>query len=524
MTHQSRTHKSIINSVVTLLFYLGNVTVSIFARPIFLKYLGPEIQGIQSTLGSISSMMSLAELGIGTAIAYALYKPLYARDTETINEIISLQGWFYRRVALVVSILTGIALCFFPYIFTVLKPIEAPLWYAFGAFGVGFFNTLIGYLLNYRSIIFSADQRGYRLTMNIQGFYIGRNILQMLILLYIPDPYIYYLGLELIVSVIGAIMLERMIHKDYPWLKTDLSQGKALLKKYPEILTKTKQIFLHKAGFTIYSNTIPLVMTALVSFITIAAYGNYMVLYSNLGVIINSVFNSIAAGIGNLVAEGNEHKMRKVLWEFTALKHFFGTLIAIAIYFFADHLITIWLGDNPEYKLDRNVLFWVACFVYTNIFRGPVELFINAKGLFGDVWVALIEIILNLGLALGLGLLYGLPGILAGHVIAVLIIAVGWKPYYLYSSGFGWAPGSYWASWIKYPVIALGSGYAMRVLMLHMDLDYSSLGPFLLHGGSMGLVYALCLSLIYYIVSAGFRDATHRTWELVLTRIKKIRL
>lgn len=522
MAHQSRTHKSIINAVVTLLFYLGNVTVSVFARPIFLEHLGAEVQGLQSTISSIFAAMGLAELGIGAAIAYALYKPLYREDTEQISEIISLQGWLYRRIALGVSILAVVLLCFFPYIFTEVKPIEAPLWYAFGAFGVGFVNTIIGYLLNYRAIIFSADQRSYRLTMNIQGFYIGRNILQMLVLLYLPNPYAYYLVLELLVSIIGAVVLERTIHKDYPWLHTDVRQGKQLLKKYPEILKKTKQLFLHKAGHTVYSNAIPLVMAALVSFVTIAAYGNYMILYSNIGVILNSISNGVAEGIGNLVAEGDEGKMRKVLWEFTAIKHFFATVTAFAIYFFADHLIPIWLGDNPEYRLDKDVVFWFSVYVYANMIRGPIENFIGGKGLYGDVWAVPVEIILNLGLCIVLGIHYGLSGILIGNIISVLLIAIVWKVYYLFRQGFGWSPWIYWRSWIKYPVVALGTGYAMNLFLLELNLDYSSLWQFISNGGSMGLMYIVCLGIIYYLTSVGFRDIFQRFIDVVRVKVKGI--
>lgn len=87
---------------MALAFYFINLILQFFSRKIFLDYLGAEVLGLNTTATNLLQFLNLAELGVGAAIACTLYKPLAEKDTDTINEIVSLQGWLYRRIAWIV--------------------------------------------------------------------------------------------------------------------------------------------------------------------------------------------------------------------------------------------------------------------------------------------------------------------------------------------------------------------------------------------------------------------------------------
>ena len=89
MPHESRLRKSLLNARVNLIFYILSLCVSFFSRKIFLSALGDEFMGLSGTLSNLLNFLNLAELGIGTAIGYLLYKPLFADDRQKINEIIA---------------------------------------------------------------------------------------------------------------------------------------------------------------------------------------------------------------------------------------------------------------------------------------------------------------------------------------------------------------------------------------------------------------------------------------------------
>lgn len=156
MVTDSRTSKSIKNSLVALAFYFINLVLQFFSRKVFLDYLGAEILGLNTTATNLLQFLNLAELGIGSAIACTLYKPLLEKDTVAINEIVSLQGWLYRRIAWIVIVGSLVLMAFFPWIFA---KMPLPLWYAYASFGVLLVSALLSYFVNYKQIVLSADQK-----------------------------------------------------------------------------------------------------------------------------------------------------------------------------------------------------------------------------------------------------------------------------------------------------------------------------------------------------------------------------
>ena len=186
MASESRTAKSIQNVKVALLFYILNLVLQFFSRKIFLDYLGSEVLGLNTTAQNLLSFLNLAELGIGTAVAYNLYKPLYEHNFKDINTIVSIQGWLYRRIAYIVIGGACILMCFFPIIFA---KAQLPLWYAYGSFIALLISALLGYFVNYKQIVLSADQKEYKITLIIQGTKIIKVILQILAVRFLEHGY-----------------------------------------------------------------------------------------------------------------------------------------------------------------------------------------------------------------------------------------------------------------------------------------------------------------------------------------------
>ncbi len=534
---QSRTSKSLINSSVSLLFYFLGICVTIFSRRVFFDALGDQLAGLRDIIGNYLSMINLAELGIGTAIAYALYKPLHDKDTNSINEIVSLQAWFYRKIAIFVTIAAVVLLCFFPIIF---RELTSPMWYAYATFIIFFWETLMSYLINYRAIIFNADQRGYRLTINMQGFYITKNILQLTLLYYFPKlgiahPYAYYLGLEFIISLIGVYVLERMIQKDYPWLKPQVKSGRTLLKKYDEILTKIKQIFLHKLSAVALGNISPLVMYKFTSINVVSYYGSYIVLSRHISSIINRVFNSIGAGIGDLVAEGNRGKILKFFWEFGASRSLLATISAFAFYSFSSALIPVWLGDKPQYILPEVIVLMMSIIIYLDLSRF-VDSYLIAYGLFQDVWAPMVEAVINVGGGFLFGYLFyenyqhlgfaspdyaGLLGVLLGVTLSVLIIVWGWKPIFLFREGFKLSSWVFWKNYIKFPLISILSITLFHYGLDYLALDFTTIPSFLFNATWTTAVFSILLFGVYYAMSQGMRDITGRFTIIIKEKLIK---
>ena len=114
---ESRLKKSLLNARVNLIFYVLALILSFFSRKIFLDSLGTDFIGLVGTLQNLLGFLNLAELGVGAAIGFVLYKPIFENDRDSINEIISVMGYVYRWIGLII-LLSGIILSLFlPLIF-----------------------------------------------------------------------------------------------------------------------------------------------------------------------------------------------------------------------------------------------------------------------------------------------------------------------------------------------------------------------------------------------------------------------
>lgn len=508
MQKESRVKKTMLNAKINLICYFASFITAFFTRKILLDHLGAEFIGFTGTVGSLLSFLNLAELGIGTAIGYVLYKPIADGDKFKINEVISVLGYLYRIIGLAILSLGIIGSLFLPLIF---PDTDIPLGVIYFGFYAYLAASMIGYFVNYRAALLSADQRNYIVTGYFQITTTCKVILQMILAIYFGSFYI-YLAIELIGGIINATILNWKINQTYPWLKSEIKQGKQVLKKYPEIIKYTKQIFAHKVGGLVQGQLTPFLIYSFVSLPMVALYTNYTILTQKLEGLISGVINSTGAAIGNLIAEGDRAKILKVFRELLAIRLFVASLVCISIYKFASPLVGVWLGN--EYILDNTTVAIIAILSGLGIARGVLDQFCYGCGLFADIWAPYAESAIMITFSVIGGYYLGLPGVLCGPLISTTAIIYIWKPYYLFSRGFKLPVFKYW----KYFIVNMSATF---VAFLTTDYIYDTflrtniatdnwLGLI-----ESGIIFVIILtsitSVIYYIASAGFRDFIHRS-------------
>ena len=442
-----RVHKSLLNAEVNLIFYFLSLFLAFFSRKIFLDCLGDEFIGLTGTLTNILGYLNLAEFGIGSCISFFLYKPLQTNNRNDIQEILSVFGYLYRWIGIIILGGGIIISLFFPLIFANANLGLGIIYFAFYSF-LG--SSLIGYFINYRQILLTADQKNYLVAIYFQSAGIIKTALQIVLAYTYKNLYV-WVAIEFLFGLIGCIILNWKINKEYPWLITDKNQGRFLLKKYPGILTNTKQIFIHQIKDFILNKSDELFVFIFVSLKMVAYYGNYIMIISKISLLFKSVLDGVNAGIGNLVAEGDKKHMLAIFWELMTIRHFIAGILCFSIYFFIEPFICLWLGK--EYILDHNILVLLSIYIYISNSRGVVDAFNHAHGLYADVWSAWAELILNISVTIVAGIYYGIIGILLGKLISVGFIVILWKPYYLFSSGFKDSITIYWNGAIRYYLI-----------------------------------------------------------------------
>lgn len=146
--------------------------------------------------------------------------------------------------------------------------------------------------------------------------------------------------------MIYSIILNWKIRKVYPWLRSEIRNGRLLRKRYPLIMTYSRQLFVHKIGSLVQFQIKPLLIYSFVSLQVVAFYGNYSLIIDKVILLIKNMLGSTGAGVGNLVAEGDKVKIRKIYWELTALNYFIAGLFVFAVYHLIQPFIVLWVGPG----------------------------------------------------------------------------------------------------------------------------------------------------------------------------------
>ncbi|MFK7833400.1 MAG: lipopolysaccharide biosynthesis protein [Winogradskyella sp.] len=506
----SRVSKSLKNAKVGVFFFTISIFIQFFSRKIFLDELGDDFIGLESTLRSILGFLNLAELGIGTAIGFTLYKPLYNNNQKEINKIIALLGVLYKKIGLGILAVGLIISLFFPYIFSDTQFSLALIYFVFYTLMI---STLLAYFVNYHASLFGADQKGYIIQKYFQSFHIIRVLLQVIIVLYYKNFFLYII-LELVFSIIYSIALRKKIKQIYPWLIINYNKKTSVIKEYPEIIKKVKQVFFHKISEFVKNGTDNLLIYGLINLQSVALFGNYFLVFSKLNSLIMMAFAGTGSAVGNLIAEDDKENVNKVFWELISVQFFIAGFFSLSIYYTMDQLILLWLGE--EYVLSKIILIlFIANFFLMQV-TATINRFKNAYGLYSDIWAAISEAIINLLVSFTLGSIYGISGIVAGTVSSLFIIGVLWKPYYLFKYGFKKSVFIYWKGLTPIVLSLVLSCLLINFCINHfliIDNELSFLSWFF---------YSCKVSFLIVVIYGALLYSFNKSFRVFWTRIKNL--
>lgn len=502
---QTRTQKSIINAEVGLISYLISLFLAFFSRKIFLDNLGAEFIGLTGTLNNILILLNLSEMGIGLCISYFIYKPIANKDYQEINNILSLLGFLYKRIGQFIVIVGLIVSLFFPLIFRHSELSYGIIYFSYFSFLA---SNVIGYFINYKQTLLSADQKMYVVDIYYQFFIVLKSILQIFLAYYFRHLYV-WVSIEFIFSIIYCIILNWKIRKEYPWLKTNKKIGSKLLKQYPDVIKKTKQILIHQMKDFLLTKSDEIMVFAFVSLKMVAYYGNYTMVIGKLTAAFFTMFSGISASIGNLVAEGNKEHTLNIFWQLSSLKYFITGILIFTLSFLINPFIAWWLGEEYQLSSFVVVLFMINLFIMQT--RQFVDSFNHTHGLYGDVWAAWAEGIINIAVTISIAIKWGIIGILMGKIASLILIVVIWKPYYLFSQGIKEPVSTYWKGVGRYYICFFISLTYMVGSMFLLNIKPSpTISSMIIFSIIEVLPTILIYAILLYFFGPGARAITKR--------------
>lgn len=466
MSKQSRTKNSFINVITAVSGQGISIIISFIARVIFIRQLGEVYLGVNSLFTNIVGLLSLAELGVGTAINYSLYRPLAENDIPKIKCLMDLYRKVYITIGIVI-ILIGNALI--PFLHCFMKASDtgsvANLRFIFFLFVL---NSSVSYFYSYKRALIISDQKRYIATIYRYVFFVLMNIFQIIFLL-LTKSFIVFLIITLICTIAENIMVSKKADKMYPFLK-DRNSDKLDPDITNEIKKNTIALLYHKVGSSVVNSTDNILISKIVGIISVGKYSNYQLITNALNIIMAQLFMALTASIGNLGVTESSEKSERVLFQIFFLNFWINCTITASIYATVNLLIESWFGLNMI--LSQNVLSCIVINYYLYQIRRTVMTYRDAYGLFWyDRYKALVEAVINLVVSIVLGLRIGLIGIFIGTIVSTVTTSLWVEPYILFKYGFKKKAYKYYFTLLLYTLVTVVTCIVCKLLTEVLKLN-----------------------------------------------------
>lgn len=512
MADESRTGRCLRNGAYSASLLVVNIILGFVARGFFIRHVGVEFLGLNTSVEGILGLLNVAELGVSYAIASSLYGPMASGDKVAVAELVAIQGWVYRRVALFIVAASLALLPFFPVIFS---DASFPLAYAYAAFAVYLFGSLLGFFVNYKMVVLDVSQEAYKVTLATRVPAAVRTVLQIIALAATDHGYEWWLALNVICAVCVSLSISRFVRVGHPYLTVSASEGGVLRHRYPQVARRVGQMMFHRIAGVALRQSSSVILLAYATLADVGVYGNYMLIFSGVSLLVESLFNGVQAGVGNLVHTSGRGHVLSVFAEILTFRVIVAAVCAFGFYVVSPSFVSIWVG--PQYVMGSVPLLFLSIMIFIDVSRSAVDAFLCANGWFSDVWAALAEVMLNVGLSVLLGRYWGLAGILAGVLVSLVVIVLGWKPYFLFRMKMRCGFRSYWRSYAC--GVAAASVIAAALYVAYSGLC-GGLPVSVSFAASVGvtLLFGVVCAFVLCVSSSGGRRLASRLRSLLSSR------
>lgn len=474
---------------------IGAINQAVFAilgfisRKLFIIYIGTDILGLSGTYTSVLSTLALADLGFDIAVTYALYKPLNDGDEKKINDIMRALKTIYNVVGTAFVVLSFCALPFLKFFITDME--FKDIYYIY--FLMQAFASASTYFFAYRRTLLVADKKEY-LTKTIDT--IGTlvfSVLKILVLIMFKS-YLLFVTCSVLQAFVTNIYIYVKCSNVYPYLNSKSKTDKKVVK---DLLAKIKDIALGKVSGYVYGCTDMLLISKLISTVVAGYYYNYMNVITIIKQLSANLVGPLAPFIGrSLAADKDPVSQEKSFRMYTYIRYLVAVVLLVPTVVLIDLFIEIWLG--ADFVMESIIVILVCADLYISLVHSSLVDFMNGSGLFRyEKWISLAGAIVNLGTSIFLAIKIGLPGVLAGTVIAQVVY---WtcRSIVVYDQCFKSKKlfALYWLRMLIYLVIFVGCTFACMKISSMFVYDWKII-TFIMRG-------IVCEALCAVIVGVAF--------------------
>lgn len=415
-----KTKNAISGTILGIILKLYQIVCPFIIRTVFFYTLGVEYLGLNSLFTSIIQMLNIAELGVGAALVFSMYKPIFENDENKICALLRLYRFYYRLIGTVVLV-AGLALApFLRYLIKGDVPNDINL-YAIYFLNLG--ATVLSYwLFAYRNSLFNAYQRTD--VISTVGIFVNtaKYALEIFVLIFLKNYYIYLmvaLFAQLLNNISVAIVSLKYFPDYHPVGEIDIESKK-------QINRTVMDLFCSKIGQVITNSFDTIVISAFLGLTTLAIYQNYYYIISSLFAMFTVFYKACLAGIGNSLLVESEEKNYFDFKRITYIVCFALNFCVCCLLCLYQPFMKMWVKSN-ELILDYRyvILLTIYFFVYEETML--LALYKDGAGNWHkDRYRPLIASVINLALNITLVNIIGLYGVIISTILSYLFVNLPW--------------------------------------------------------------------------------------------------
>lgn len=448
-----RSKNAVRNIVWGFIEKTATVLMPFICRTVFIKVLGSEYLGLNSLFSSILQVLTISELGIGTAIVFSMYKPIAEDDNDSLCALLNVYKKVYQIIGTIILVLGLVIMLFLPKLINGTYPPDINIYILYLIY---LFNTVIGYyLFTYKQALFSAYQRNDLLSKRSTIINISSNAAQILLLLFTHNYYVYILVLPA-ATIITNLANAYLANKMFPNIKC---KGKISDKERKSIKKRIVGLLSFKIYNVVFSSVDTIVISSFLGLTPLAIYNNYYYIQTSIIGFLTILTSSITAGIGNKMITNSVDDNYRDFKNFTFVNGWITSWCTVCLLGLYQHFIRAWIGE--EYLFPLFTMYLMVLYFFSSRLTTMTYTYREAAGLWWeDRFRPLVATAVNLIVNIILVQIIGMNGIIISTLVCTLFINVPWGSYILFKNYFKRSIKEYLGQLFYYLIITNVAGFA----------------------------------------------------------------
>ena len=490
--------RSILNVTISIISYILLLLSALVVRRLLIRYIGNEVNGLNSLYTSIIGVLTVSELGIGRAITYSMYKPIVDKDISGVAALYGLYKRLYIIIGAVIFVLGLLVMPFLPAFISDYKEISVNVF-------LTFFLTLVSAALSYlyaaKTALIEAYKDNYITTGILSAAHLVRYGLQACAIL-IWKSFPVFLICQIAETLIIGLLTELVVRKRHENIITRKEKVDRLTKQ--EIIRNSRAALMHRIGTVLVTTIDSVIISTFIGVVMLGKYSNYVLIASVVAGAISLFFTPLTSVIGHLCAAGDVKETRRWFDLFYSLNYVLGVVFFLGYYAVIDYVIRMLFGTGLE--MPRRIAFVITLNQFTSFMRKTVLLFRDASGTFYyDRWKPIGEGICNLVLSLLFVRIFPeeirIVGVIAATVITTVCICNIVDPFVVFKHAFNMSVKGYYLR--NYSYIGL---FAAALLGLNcLTQQTSRVVDGILINGFISIGVSICIFGFVTLLDKSFR-------------------